>query len=149
MGKRKGGDKYMSAFMVRDETINRVITWLSWEINRSDWLKRKVDEELHLDISKSNWEEELGHAMFQLNIDGVDERYGEGAEKFRKLNYHYTAAHGSEIQVLKSLQCWLYQCMEGEVVKKPLYKFFDNVVERHLMSRIISDLPEYNEAEWG
>jgi hypothetical protein len=85
----------MSAYMVRDETINRVITWLSWEITRSDWLKRKVDEELHLDLSKSNWEEELGHAMFQLNIDGVNERYGEGAQKFRKLNYRYSPAHGS------------------------------------------------------
>jgi hypothetical protein len=140
----------MSAYMVRDETINRVITWLSWEITRSDWLKRKVDEELHLDLSKSNWEEELGHAMFQLNIDGVNERYGEGeAQKFRKLNYHYTPAHGSNIQVLKSLQCWLYQCMEGEVIKKPLYQFFDIVVEPHLMRSIISDLPEYNRAEWG
>jgi hypothetical protein len=39
--------------------------------------------------------------------------------------------------------------MEGEVVKKPLYKFFDSVIERHLMSSIISDLPEYQRAEWG
>jgi hypothetical protein len=139
----------MSAYMVRDETINRVITWLSWEINRSDWLKRKVDEELHLDLSKSNWEEELGHAMFQLNIDGVNERYGEGAQKFRKLNYRYSPVHGSQIQVLKSMQCWLYQCMEGEVVKNPLYQFFDIVIAPYLMSSIISDLPEYQRTEWG
>jgi hypothetical protein len=140
----------MSAYMVRDETINKVITWLSSELTRSEWLKRKVKDELYLDTSKPNWEEILGFVMFQLNIDGVNERYGDGdAQKFRKLNYHYTPAHCSKIQALKSLQCWLYQCMEGEVVKKPLYKFFDSVVEHHLMSSIISDLPEYNEAEWG
>lgn len=88
--------------------------------------------------------------MFNLNIAGVNDRYGQGeAEKFRELNYHYTPAHGSNIQVLKSLQCFLYQCMEGEVVNRLLYQFFDTVVEHHLMSNIISDLPEYNRAEWG
>jgi hypothetical protein len=140
----------MSAYMVRDETINRVITWLSWEINRSDWLKKKVSDELRLDTTKADWEEILGLAMFELNIQGVNERYGEGeAQKFRKINYRYSPIHGSQIQVLKSMQCWLYQCMEGEVVKEPLYKFFDSVVEHHLMSSIISDLPEYQKAEWG
>jgi hypothetical protein len=140
----------MSAYMVRDETINRVISWLSWEITRSEWLKRKVTDTLRLDTNKPNWEEILGLAMFELNIQGVNERYGEGeAQKFRKLNYHYIPAHGSNIQVLKSLQCWLYQCMEGEVIKKPLYQFFGTIVEPHLMSSIISDLPEYKRAEWG
>jgi hypothetical protein len=128
----------MSAYMVRDETINRVITWLSWEINRSDWLKKKVSDELRLDTTKADWEEILGLAMFQLNIAGVNERYGGGAQKFRKLNYRYSPAHGSQIQVLKSMQCWLYQCMEGEVVKNPLYQFFDSVIAPYLMSSIIS-----------
>jgi hypothetical protein len=140
----------MSAFMVEDGTINRVVTWLSWEVTRSLWLKRKVEETLHLDTSKSNWEEILGLAMFQLNIDGVNDRYGEGeAQKFRNLNYCYAPATVSEIQVLKSLQCWLYQCTEGEVVKKPLYQFFDTMVEKRLMSNIISSLAEYRRARWG
>jgi hypothetical protein len=39
--------------------------------------------------------------------------------------------------------------MEGEVIKKPLYQFFETVVEPHLMNSIISDLPEYKRAEWG
>lgn len=88
--------------------------------------------------------------MFQLNIAGVNARYGEGeARHFRELNYHYTPAHGSAVQVLKSLQCWLYQCREGNVVKKPLYRFFHDVVEPHLMGSIIRDLPEYEQAAWG
>jgi hypothetical protein len=140
----------MSAFMVADETINRVITWLSWEITLSRWLKIKVEDALKIDMGKHNWEEALGQAMFELNIAGVNDRYGENeAKKFRALNYRYNPAYGSKIQVLKSLQCWLYQCMEGEVIKKPLYQFFDTVVEPHLMRSIISALPEYNRAEWG
>jgi hypothetical protein len=140
----------MSAFMVKDETINRVVTWLAHAVITSDWLNKKVESSIHLDTTSPNWKEELGRAMFQLNIEGVNERYGEGeAGKFRKLNYYYTPAYCSKIQVLKSMQCWHYQCMEGEVPKKPLYQFFDTVIRHYLMEDIISRLPEYDRAEWG
>lgn len=140
----------MSAFMVADETINRVVYWLYWEVANRQWLKDKLEQVSGIDTTAYAWAEALGKAMFALNIAGVNDRYGDGeAQKFRKLDYHYQPAHGSEMQVLKSLHCWLYQCAEGEVVKRPLYIFFDTVVERHLMSKIISTLPEYRAAEWG
>jgi hypothetical protein len=41
----------MSAFMVADETINRVITWLSWEKTRSQWLRKKAEDGLKIDTS--------------------------------------------------------------------------------------------------
>jgi len=104
----------MSAFMVKDETINKVITWLSWEITRSTWLREKLEKVLLFDTSNPDWEKELAQAMFELNLAGVNDRYGEGeAKKFRDLNYRYAPAHGSNIQVLKSMQCWLYQCTGG------------------------------------
>jgi hypothetical protein len=140
----------MSAYMVADETINRVIEWLYWELDKSPWLRDKLEKVSGIDTSIHAWSEELGKAMFALNIASVTDRYGEGqAGKFRKLNYRYKPAHGSTIQVLKSMQCWLYQCTEGEVVTKPLYKFFQDTVEPHLMSSIIADLPEYEAAEWS
>jgi len=39
--------------------------------------------------------------------------------------------------------------MEGAVVKKPLYKFFDTIIVRHVMASIIRQLPEYTDAAWG
>jgi hypothetical protein len=140
----------MSAYIVADETVNRVAQWLYWELDESPWLRDKLEQASGIDTSRYGWSETLGKAMFDLNIAGVNDRYGDGAaEKFRELNYHYQPAHGSPIQVLKSLQCWLYQCREGEVVKRPLYQFFQNIVEPHLMSSIIADLPEYRAAAWG
>ncbi len=140
----------MSAYMVNDETINRVVYWLYWEVTKYQWLKDKLEQASGIDTTSYAWSETLGKAMFALNIAGVNDRYGEGeAEKFRELTYRYKPAHGSPIQVLKSLQCWLYQCTEGEVVKRPLYRFFQDTVEPHLMSRIIADLPEYQAAAWG
>jgi hypothetical protein len=140
----------MSAYMVADETINRVVYWLYFEVAKYQWLRDKLEKASGIDTTSYAWAEALGQAMFQLNIAGVNDRYGDGeAGKFRELDYHYQPAHDSEIQVLKSLQCWLYQCREGEVVKRPLYTFFQNVVEPYLMSSIIADLPEYRAAEWG
>ena len=148
----------MSAFMVADETINRVVYWLYFEVMKSQWLKDKLEKVSGIDTTNYAWSEALGKAMFELNIAGVNDRYGDGeAGKFRKLNFRYVPLHpttlfserSQKIQVLKSLQCWLYQCTEGEVVKQPLYKFFQNVVEPYIMSRIVADLPEYQKAEWG
>jgi len=136
--------------MVADETINRVVEWLYWEVAKSQSIKDKLEQVSDIDTSGYGWSETLGKAMFNLNIAGVNARYGDGeAGKFRELNYHYKPAHGSPIQVLKSLQCWLYQCSEGDVVNRPLFKFFQDEVEPHLMSSIIADLPEYTQATWG
>ena len=53
-----------------------------------------------------------------------------------------------DIQVLKSLQCFLYQCTEGTIPKRKLYKTLRDI-ERVLINDIISKLPEYDKAEWG
>ena len=120
----------MSAFMVEDKTINRVVTWLKREVATSrhftlDCLAR----EYGVDLTSDNWDEKLAKAMFQLNCDGVNARYGEGeAEKFRPLNFTYKPEGDTfRVQVLKSLQCWLYQCNEGEVPQTKLYRFFEEV----------------------
>ena len=140
----------MSAFMVDDKTINSVVTWLTREVQSSrftlDWLAREYD----VDLTSDGWDEKLAHAMFQLNCDGVNARYGAGeAEKFRPLNFTYKPEiYHSLVQVLKSLQCWKYQCSEGDVPETKLYQFFEEV-EHHLALKIVMNLPEYDKATWG
>src|SRR5437588_12617091 len=139
----------MSAFMVEDTTINRVVTWLKREVQTSrftlDWLAREYD----VDLTSDQWDEKLARAMFQLNCDGVNARYGEGeAEKFRPLNFTYKPEGDTFlVQVLKSLQCWKYQCSEGDVPETKLYQFFEEV-EHHLALQIVIGLPAYDKAKW-
>ena len=140
----------MSAFMVADTTINNVLNWL-WDENiRLSLIPRKF-KELGFDMSKAGWEENLGQAMFQLNISGVEARYGIGeAVRFRNPDYQYRMTQTVPlVQVLKSLQCWLYQCCEGDVPKTELYTLFATDVQLYLMSKIIERLPEYEKADWG
>ena len=139
----------MSAFLVEDKTINYIVNWLRSENFLFSEIPYRL-KELGFDMDKVDWEEKLGIAMFQLNISGVEARYGKGeAVKFRKMDYHYHTESAPLVQVLKSLQCWLYQCNEGAVPETELYQLFDDDIRGYLMSKIISLLPEYEEAEWG
>jgi hypothetical protein len=142
----------MSAFIVEDKTINTVVTWLALEIGLSDgYVLRKKVKRLGYNYHTYSWLQTLANDMFQLNVDGVNARYGNGeAEKFRPLNFKYQSHYVlTTTQVLKSLQCWLYQCAEGEVPKTKLYKFFDTFVVMHLLKKIVYSLPEYDKANWG
>ena len=116
----------MSAFMVGDQTINRVVTWLTREVSTSHFEIDRLARKYGIDLGSSNWDAKLAKAMFQLNCDGVNQRYGEGeAEKFRPLNFQYKPEDCfSLVQFLKSLQCWMYQCCEGDVPQTKLYNFF-------------------------
>jgi hypothetical protein len=153
-GKRtkKGGELPMSAYIVADKTINNIVNWLRRDVDlgRFSQIPHKL-KDLGFDTGALDWAERLGHAMFQLNVIAVDFRYGNGeARKSRPLNYHYEVTEPVPlVQVLKSLQCWLYQCNEKDVPTTALYGLFDNDVQVYLMTEIIDTLPEYQNAIWG
>jgi hypothetical protein len=143
----------MSAYIVADKTINNIVNWLGRELEEiyGTIIIRQKLLELGVDPSIVGWAEILGHEMFLLNIKAVDTRYGSGeARKFRPLDYHYEVTEPIPmVQVLKSLQCWLYQCNEGDIPTTALYMLFDNDVQVYLMTEIIDTLPEYQHAVWG
>jgi hypothetical protein len=94
----------------------------------------------------------LGQAMSDLNWAAVNARYLKSAvtkhfgnpEKYK----HTNAKTPSTIQAIKHLQCWLYQCSEGTCDETPLYKAMEKIVNR-LLARVVSDMPEYDAAEWS
>jgi hypothetical protein len=134
---KKEGEKYMSAFLVADKTINNVVNWLRRNIDQLPIIAAQL-QQLNIDTNAPDWAENLGHVMFLLDMNAVDARYGDGeAAKFRKLDYHFEHTEPvSLVQVLKSLQCWLYQCNEGDVPETELYGIFDTDVQMYLMDKI-------------
>lgn len=134
----------MSAFVVEDKTINRIATFLfALDRDNADWTKRKLKE---LGITN---EAELGNAMFKLNCDAVDARYG--ADEWKTFTggetYQYDYELTSLIPVIKHLQCWRYQCSEGNVPEQPLYKIMNEYLA-DLALHVVSNTREYNAAKW-
>lgn len=142
----------MSAFMVEDITINRVVSHIYNEVKGGtilggEYRRLLKDYPLHSELGYVK----LGNDMFKLNIAGVEARYGEGeAAEFRPLDYEFRYEEpGNVYQVLKSLECWSYQCAEGDIPQTSrLYKTM-NEVENAIAYNIVHESKEYDAANWG
>jgi hypothetical protein len=137
----------MSAFLVADKTIHKILTQVDHDTRTSHWLKGKFEKEIHLDFGNPDWQTHLGQNMWDLNQLSLGYRYGDEREV---LTYRFQPLPSTPVQAFKALQCWLYQCMEGEIPElSRLYTFFDTVVAPALAESIIMRSPEYDRAEWG
>ena len=123
----------MSAFIVSNDTIDHFVHMFAHP--------EAPAEELDL----------IGRELLLLNAEAVAERYRDTVDldivsQYRTRLKHFSA---SLVQQYKSLQCWLYQCSEGERFENhPLYKKGQQIAVQ-LAERIVSALPEYNAAKWS
>lgn len=142
----------MSAYIVEDRTINRVVSYVnSYLQNDHRWLFDRLLTAAETSATDPEWQVKLGVSMAMLNDIAQDARYGEGtAVKDREGHpYKFHWEQCSKIQALKSLQCWHYQCSGGNVPEtSELYKVADEVIG-YLAASIVSRLPEYEKAQWA
>ena len=142
----------MSSYVVEDETINRIIAWFDRDRMGSDHITTYILGDHGYTCAEDL--ERLAHDLFQLNVDAVNQRYGPGeAEKFRPLDFQYSSTVTgwgdsrimNAIRALKSLQCLIYQCSEGDVPQSPLYRMLRDT-ESAIARWIVSTMPEYEMA---
>ena len=139
----------MSAYIVEHKTINRIVNKLVREVrdNLDSYIIQEKLSELGYDLTNNSDAEKLAKDMFMLNLNAVSQRYDEEipAPVFLFQEKHIA----SLVQTLKSLNCWMYQCTEGDIPGSKLYKFFAKMFKNYLLKRIVYGLPEYDQAEWG
>jgi hypothetical protein len=132
----------MSAFVVGDKTISRVVYGLSTTIDPL------------LDNLTS-----VGQRLLEMNIEAVRQRYGHADQtKSDVAGYVYAMPDASDgsVHTYKAMQCLLYQCTEGNVPEQDLYKivkqakdWLGNELKKiHRVERV-EDLPEYDTFPWG
>jgi hypothetical protein len=139
----------MSAYIVEDKTINRIVNRLVYEI-RNFSFSQDLDENLSklgYDPVNNSFPEKLAQDMYALNVSAVNQRYKK-TEPVPNFKY-FKGAPASLVQTLKSLNCWVYQCTEGYVPQSGLYKFFTEVFQNYLLKKIVYEMPEYDSAEWA
>ena len=85
--------------------------------------------------------------MMQLNQLAVNSRYDEFDKTDEAPPFTPSFPEWDEMQVYKSLQCFLYQCAEEKAKDTKLYKILSDLLASWAKS-IVSDLPPYNKAEW-
>jgi hypothetical protein len=137
----------MSAFLVSMRTINQIVATLSSLLRSHEYTHAAtMFAASGIDTTQAHWEEALANAMFALNQEALYQRYGDPAEE--QFVYKRVPALPNLYQVLKSINCWLYQCTEGNVPESKLYQFFKTFVRVWLMEIIIHQSSAYDEAQW-
>jgi hypothetical protein len=138
----------MSSFIVKEKTINRIVTFLDRQNYRTDILAgriKRIMEKYHIVLNSQRHLDVLANVFLLLNKKGTDYRYDvNNVVTIQK----FESEKGSNIQVLKSIECLLYQADEGDIPNTKPFKFLEEVAQA-LKDDIISNLAEYNKAEWG
>ncbi len=136
----------MSAFIVAPECINSIVTYIHEKSGRFGWLR----DEFGYDVTQTQDLGRLVSALFMLNCTAVDERYGAGtaAEDANKPLFTFRLCHRDPVAVHKAACCLEYQCREGDVPEKPLFKALELIVAR-IAYDIVCALPAYDKAPWG
>ena len=145
----------MSAYIVSDDVINVIVNFCHNEAKRGQsgnmfWCIRPIlqaDYTVETQIGCKK----LGEAMFALNCNSIEQRYGKGqAKEFRELDYAYKPKPPHrKMQVLKSLRCFIYQCSEGDINEETneLYRVLYRLsleIALHLITRTA----QYESAVW-
>jgi hypothetical protein len=129
----------MSCFILGNKELNQLVAWL-------------VDSERVYEIFGFvkcppyffNGQT-VGEKMRLLNEAAYFYRYGE----VKHAPFVFVSRLPcSDVQAFKLLQCFTYQCSEGNILKRKLFKLLA-AIKIALAYKIISELPEYEKAAWG
>lgn len=96
-------------------------------------------------------------ALAGTNLDALEQRYdketaaemfdGKGYEEWHDIWEPRNGVRPWHYQLLKSLNCYIYQCSEGNVPDSPIYKAMEKL-SISVAVFIACHQPEYEEAEW-
>ena len=138
----------MSAFLVSQRGLTMLADGVDDAINKGKVANFPVECEMLSEIFKDDWLEGIFYDLNYLNAYALRERYGDNIES----NLYEDLSDIPEYTIdeyLKMLDCYLYQCCEGDTVEKPLYKIMrelDDMISKHV-NRNGNTL--YDEASWG
>lgn len=133
----------MSAFVLETKIIRRIVTYL----NRHHRDFVHITNELGYDLQEFKDLKRLTNDLHAMNCAAVSDRYSEACEPV-EVDFDYYFGDTSQFQVLKSMECLLYNCAEGEVTEKPLFKGLERMISA-LRHDIISNLMGYKLASWA
>jgi hypothetical protein len=137
----------MSSYFIGDKTINNIITGLT----SKDWTECIMWGYPFKDIIKEEEDfNKFGKELLKLNLSALTQRYKDNRRGNKEIlnNYKFEFVNSSKIQFIKNLQCFIYQCCEGNNQKKKLFKDLQKV-ETALINSYLSELEEYKTAKWG
>lgn len=139
----------MSAYQVDYETIGRVLKAISKAGCYGSRYKK-------IEKLKQQYEKNAGivfDQLLELNRLSLKSRYEDAESMFfdvdrSKAVWLSRQLGHNDYQLLKSLNCFLYQSCEGNANKTDLYKTIDSIANNY-SSDLVTKSIEYQNATWG
>jgi len=91
-----------------------------------------------------NCAEDFAKKLYDLNCYSLKQKYGD--ENFKEFEFKKPEII-DEFQALKSVRCWLYQCVEGVTGNRKLFRLMQTL-ERVILNGIVMRLDRYKNAKW-
>ena len=143
-----------SAFMESDEVINQLAKYIhDLFVNKSDLLS-KINK-TYLKWYDGADEQTIANDLYQCNRRAVDYRYGKSSEAKPSFKYSEPKEKVSDVQILKWLDSWYYQCSEKRLPGKPYGLVYELIVRletklSHTDNKYqdIRSTKEYDDAAW-
>lgn len=136
----------MSSFIVGDELINKVVAGLYHLVMFGNGAHTPRYYNKNTATPQTEEEKrELAQKLYEMNVKAVNQRYGTN-EKADDFTYK-TEYPPEPVQLYKFIQCLHYQCSEGDVPEKQLYKDLEDIAN-FLARYIVSKLEAYENARW-
>lgn len=155
----------MSAFMMSNETLGMLSDFIArYYKTEGRVFNFRFPEELTKELGIMAYDPEMVfHRLAHLNVQSLRNRYSDYEDMLGDIEYE----SGHDIwqnsvrdwengiqyiqpwhyQILKSLDCYLYQSCEGNCYKDPLYKALQLLRDKW-GGYIAENQPQYNEADW-
>jgi hypothetical protein len=151
----------MSAFMMSPESIAKITAYVHREIASSvcefDWIKtireacRKYDAKNSKVVNIGTiTAETLFRVLEFMNAESLSQRYDDNIKDNVSAQIPAFPFWGNlnKVEIFKLIQCYTYQCAEGNVPESPLYKAMETL-ENEVCYDIVKAMPEYDTAAWG
>ena len=109
----------MSSFIVVPECINCIVTHLRQDADLSDWLR----ENIGFDLAQAGNLDKLADDLYRLNCDASELLWSDDPENpSEPTAFKFNAESCDLFEVYEAVDCLLYQCSEGDIVERPLYR---------------------------
>ncbi len=138
----------MSAFIVEDYVINTIVTFIHNHNRGRDKDYYYILNPLRSKGFLAHTPAVLGKMLFDLNCKAVDARYGAGDNAGETYTYK-PMPHNNIYQVLKYIDCLIYQCSEGDIPEtSDLYDAI-NQLSGEIAHKLVEAMPQYQQADWS
>jgi hypothetical protein len=141
----------MSAYIVKHATVNRIVNFLASGEAKDARIGIKGLDFWNTDTTDA-WDacEAFGKKLHAMNVAAIKARYGNDVKDMmpRTKYQFFFMPSGRKHQLLMSLNCFLYQCSEGSVPNRKLFKQLEQLA-RDVAMWIATTSPEYDACEWG